>query len=60
MADKEGKTLRAVIYCRVRCPENLEPGNGKECGSPAAPARKGGDSDSHTESCDICEGVNRA
>ncbi len=47
MADKEEKTLRVAMYCRVGHPENLEPGNEKECRSPAVPVRKGGASDAY-------------
>ncbi len=60
MAENEGKKLRAAVYCRVGHPENMEPGSGKECGNPAMPVQKGAEADAHTESCDICKGVNRA
>ncbi len=60
MAENEGKKLRAAVYCRVGHQENMGPGSGKECGSPAMPVQKGADADAHKESCDICKGVNRA
>ena len=60
MADNEGKKLRAAMYCRVGNPKDAEPYFKERCGSPAGQERKGADADAHKESCDICEGVNRA
>ena len=60
MAENEGKKLRAAMYCRVGNPKDVEPYFKEKCGSPAGQGRKGADADAHKESCDICQGVNRA
>ena len=60
MADNKGKKLRASIYCRVGNPKDAGPYFKEKCGSPAGQGRKGADADAHKESCDICQGFNRA
>ncbi len=60
MAENEGKKLRVSMYCRVGNPKDAESYFKEKCGSPAGQGRKGADADAHKESCDICEGVNRA
>lgn len=60
MAENEGKKLRVSVYCRVGRPENLDSHEAEKYGSPEWQGRKGADADAHKESCDICQGVNRA
>ena len=60
MADNEGKKLRASIYCRVGNPKGATPYFKEKCGSPAGQGRKGADADADKESCDICQGIDRA
>lgn len=55
MADKERKKLRVAMYCRIGNPKDAEPYDADKL-----PGRKGGETDAHTEGCDIREGIDRA